>query len=73
MIFQEEMKDKIITRNEFMKRYEDTVDKTEDVLAQEMEIDPEYALWLCLPWLICKNFIDIFKLETPLGTRGLSS
>ena len=63
MIFQEEMKDKIITRNEFMKRYEDTVDKTEDVLAQEMEIDPEYASLVVPTMVVCRSFIDIFQAE----------
>lgn len=31
MIFQEEMEDRIITREEFMKRYEDTVGKSVDL------------------------------------------
>ena len=71
MIFQEEMKDKIITRNEFMKRYEDTVDKTEDVLAQEMEIDPEYAALVVPTMVVCRSFIDIFQAEA-LWAPGVS-
>ena len=71
MIFQEEMKDKIITRNEFMKRYEDTVDKTEDVLAQEMEIDPEYASLVVPTMVVCRSFIDIFQAEA-LWVPGVS-
>ena len=71
MIFQEEMKDKIITRNEFMKRYEDTVDKTEDVLAQEMEIDPEYASMVVPTMVVCRSFIDIFQAEA-LWAPGVS-
>lgn len=71
MIFQEEMKDKIITRNEFMKRYEDTVDKTEDVLAQEMEIDPEYASLVVPTMVVCRSFIDIFQAES-LWAPGVS-
>ena len=71
MIFQEEMKDKIITRNEFMKRYEDTVDKTEDVLAQEMEIDPEYASLVVPTMVVCRSFIDIFQAEA-LWAPGVS-
>ena len=71
MIFQEEMKDKIITRNEFMKRYEDTVDKTEDVLAQEMEIDPEYASLVVPTMVVCRSFIDIFQAEA-LWDPGVS-
>lgn len=71
MIFQEEMKDKIITRNEFMKRYEDTVDKTEDVLTQEMEIDPEYASLVVPTMVVCRSFIDIFQAEA-LWAPGVS-
>ena len=71
MIFQEERKDKIITRNEFMKRYEDTVDKTEDVLAQEMEIDPEYASLVVPTMVVCRSFIDIFQAEA-LWAPGVS-
>ena len=71
MIFQEEMKDKIITRNEFMKRYEDTVDKTEDGLAQEMEIDPEYASLVVPTMVVCRSFIDIFQAEA-LWAPGVS-
>lgn len=71
MIFQEEMKDKIITKNEFMKRYEDTVDKTEDVLAQEMEIDPEYASLVVPTMVVCRSFIDIFQAEA-LWAPGVS-
>ena len=39
MIFQEEMEDKIITREEFMKRYEDTVGKSvEDFSEEQMAV-----------------------------------
>ena len=56
MIFQEEMEDRIITREEFMKRYEDTVGKSVDLLAQEMEIDPEYASLVVPTMVVCRNF-----------------
>ena len=72
MIFQEEMEDKIITREEFMKRYEDTVGKSDHVLAQEMEIDPEYASLVVPTMVVCKNFIDIFNAES-LWAPGVSS
>ena len=71
MIFQEEMEDKIITREEFMKRYEDTVGKSVDRLAQEMEIDPEYASLVVPTMVVCKNFIDIFNAES-LWAPGVS-
>ena len=71
MIFQEEMEDKIITREEFMKRYEDTVGKSVDLLAQEMEIDPEYASLVVPTMVVCRNFIDIFNAES-LWAPGVS-
>ena len=42
-IFQEELEDHIITSEEFTKSYEKTIYKTEHALAEEMDIDPEYA------------------------------
>ena len=69
MIFQEEMEDRIITREEFMKRYEDTVGKSVDLLAQEMEIDPEYASLVVPTMVVCRNFIDYFQCRVSLGTR----
>ena len=71
MIFQEEMEDRIITREEFMKRYEDTVGKSVDLLAQEMEIDPEYASLVVPTMVVCRNFIDIFNAES-LWAPGVS-
>ena len=71
MIFQEKMEDKIITKEEFMKRYEATVGKSEDILAQEMEIDPEYASLVAPTMIVCKNFIDIFNAEA-LWAPGVS-
>lgn len=70
-IFQEEMQDKIITRAEFMKRYENTVYKTEEALAEEMEIDLEYASLVIPTMVICKYFIDIFNAEA-LWVPGVS-
>lgn len=70
-IFREEMQDKIITRAEFEKRYENTVYKTEEILAEEMEIDPEYASLVVPTMVICKNFLDIFNAES-LWAPGVS-
>ena len=61
----------IITREEFMKRYEDTVGKSVDLLAQEMEIDPEYASLVVPTMVVCRNFIDIFNAES-LWAPGVS-
>ena len=70
-IFQEEKQDNIITRTEFMKRYENTVYKTDQSLAEEMGIDPEYASLVIPTMVICKNFLDIFNAEA-LWAPGLS-
>ena len=59
------------TREEFMKRYEDTVGKSVDLLAQEMEIDPEYASLVVPTMVVCRNFIDIFNAES-LWAPGVS-
>ncbi len=70
-IFREEMQDKIINRTEFEKRYENTVYKTEEALAEEMGIDPEYASLVVPTMVICKNFLDIFNAES-LWAPGVS-
>lgn len=70
-IFREERQDNIITKEEFMNRYENTVSKPDYVLAQEMEIDPEYASLIIPTMVICKNFIDIFNAES-LWVPGVS-
>lgn len=63
-IFREEITDRIITRDEFTNRYENTVYKTTEVLAEEMEIDPEYASLVVPTMVVCKNFLDIFNAES---------
>ncbi len=70
-IFREERQDNIITKEEFMNRYENTVSKPDYILAQEMEIDPEYASLIVPTMVICKNFIDIFNAEA-LWVPGVS-
>ena len=62
-IFREERQDNIITKEEFMNRYEVTANKSEQVLAEEMGIDPEYANLIVPTMVICKNFIDLFHAE----------
>lgn len=70
-IFQEEMRDNIITKEEFMQRYENTVHKSEQVIAEEMEIDPEYAALVVPTMIVCKSFIDVFNAEA-LWAPGVS-
>lgn len=63
-IFKEELEDRIITRAEFLNRYENTVYKTEEVLAEELGMDEEYASLVIPTMVICKNFLDIFNAES---------
>ena len=55
--------DHIITMSEFTARYEDTVYKTDQMLAAEMDIDPEYASLVVPTMVICKSFLDVFQAE----------
>ena len=63
-IFQEELEDHIITSEEFTKSYEKTIYKTEHALAEEMDIDPEYASLVIPTMVICKSFLEIFQAES---------
>ena len=62
-IFREEIFVHIITMSEFSARYEDTVYKTDQMLAAEMDIDPEYASLVVPTMVICKSFLDVFQAE----------
>ena len=70
-IFHEDLKDSIITRAEFENRYENIVHKSTRQLAEEMEIDEEYASLAVPTMVICKNFMDIFNAES-LWAPGVS-
>ncbi len=70
-IFQEERQDNIVTKAEFMNRYEKVVDMTTQNLAEVMEIDPEYASLVVPTMVICKSFIEIFNAEA-LWVPGVS-
>lgn len=70
-IFHEDLKDSIITRDEFENRYENVVHKSTRQLAEEMEIDEEYASLAVPTMVICKNFLDIFNAES-LWAPGVS-
>ena len=58
-IFREELEDHIVTSEEFTKRYE-----KEQALAEEMDIDPEYASLVIPTMVICKSFLEIFQAES---------
>ncbi len=70
-IFSEDVNDNIITKTEFLKRYENVAEKSVQQLSEEMEIDPEYASLVVPTMVICKNFIDIFNAES-LWAPGVS-
>lgn len=70
-IFKEEMQDNIITKAEFINRYENTAYKPARELASEMGIDPEYASLVVPTMVICKCFVDIFNAES-LWVPGVS-
>lgn len=63
-IFRDDMQDRILTNEEFTNRYKNTVYKNEEVLAEEMEIDSEYAGLVIPTMVVCKNFLDIFHAES---------
>ncbi len=63
-IFRGDLEDHIITREEFNSRYENTVYKNEETLAEELGMDQEYAALVIPTMVICKNFMDIFNAES---------
>ena len=70
-IFHEDLSDNIVTKAEFLKRYEQVADKSTEELAEQMSIDPEYASLVVPTMVIIKNFIDIFQAES-LWVPGVS-
>ena len=71
IIFREELADRIITKEEFNRRYEQIVHKTADSLAMEMNIPSEYATLVVPMVVIYKNIIDILGAEA-LWAPGIS-
>lgn len=63
-LFRDEQTEHIITSEEFMERYEKTIYKSEQALAEEMGIDLEYASLVVPTMVICKNFLEIFQAES---------
>ena len=70
-IFQEERRDNIVTKAEFMNKYEQVADMPVQQLSEMMEIDPEYASLVVPTMVICKNFFEVFNAEA-LWAPGLS-
>lgn len=63
-LFRDEQTEHIITSEEFMGRYEKTIYKSEQALAEEMGIDLEYASLVVPTMVICKSFLEIFQAES---------
>ena len=70
-MFKTEAEDSIITEQEFAKRYSETIGKSEDELALEMDIDPEYASLIVPTLVVIGSFIRIFQAES-LWMPGVS-
>ena len=62
-IFRGERNEHIITMEEFSNLYENIVYKTEQTLASEMDIDPEFASLVVPTMVICRSFLEIFQAE----------
>lgn len=70
-IFREERQDNIITKEEFMTRYEQIVHRSAQVLAEDMDIDQESASLIVPTLVVLKNFMDAFHAES-LWLPGVS-
>lgn len=71
IIFRETLTDKIITKEEFGRRYEQIVYKSADSLAMEMNMPSEYASLVVPMVVIYKNIIDVLGAEA-LWAPGIS-
>lgn len=61
----------MITKEEFLKKYETIVSVSDYDLAESMELEPEYASLIVPNMVIIRNFIEIFQAET-LWIPGVS-
>ena len=70
-IFQDRSGENIITKEEFLKKYETIVNMSDHDLAESMELEPEYASLIVPNMVIIRNFIEIFQAEA-LWIPGVS-
>lgn len=70
-IFQDRSGENIITKEEFLKKYETIVTMSDHDLAESMELEPEYASLIVPNMVIIRNFIEIFQAEA-LWIPGVS-
>ena len=70
-IFHEDLEDKILTKAEFIKRYDSIAYKSPEQISEELEIDVDYASLAVPTMVIVKKFIDMFNAEA-LWAPGVS-
>ena len=70
-IFQDRSGENMITKEEFLKKYETIVNMSDHDLAESMELEPEYASLIVPNMVIIRNFIEIFQAEA-LWIPGVS-
>ncbi|MDO4518972.1 MAG: HD domain-containing protein [Eubacteriales bacterium] len=63
-LFKEERSDNIVTKEEFVNRYELVKDKTDQELAEEMNIQVESASLIIPIMIVINNFMNIFNAES---------
>ena len=62
-IFQEKSGENIITKTEFLKKYDSIVNMSDYDLADSMGLEPEYASLIIPNMVIIRNFIELFQAE----------
>ena len=70
-IFQEKSGENIITKTEFLKKYDSIVNMSAYDLADSMGLEPEYASLIIPDMVIIRNFIELFQAEA-LWIPGVS-
>ena len=70
-IFRKKPGENIISRAEFLEKYEDIMNRSEYDLAETMGLEPEYAALIVPNMVIIRNFMEIFKAEA-LWIPGVS-
>ena len=70
-IFQDRSGENMITKEEFLKKYETIVNMSDYDLAESMGLEPEYASLIVPNMVIIRNFIEIFQAEA-LWIPGVS-
>lgn len=70
-IFQDKSGENIITKTEFLKKYDSIVNMSDYDIAESMGLEPEYASLIIPNMVIIRNFIELFQAEA-LWIPGVS-